>query len=108
MLHEDLRDLLEERDARETALREATLRAEEGAKEKAEFLATMSHEIRTPLNGVIGTVDLLSEHPLAPASRSLSRRRKTLPNICWVWLMTFWTTRKSTLENFSWTPGFSR
>jgi len=35
--------------------------AEDGARAKAEFLATMSHEIRTPMNGVIGMADLLVE-----------------------------------------------
>ncbi|MQQ08534.1 response regulator [Epibacterium sp. SM1979] len=45
----------------EKELEEARRAAEEGARTKAEFLATMSHEIRTPLNGVIGMTQLL-EH----------------------------------------------
>lgn len=42
----------------------AKIKAEQGAKAKAEFLATMSHEIRTPMNGVIGMTALLKRTPL--------------------------------------------
>ncbi|WP_165390156.1 PAS domain-containing hybrid sensor histidine kinase/response regulator [Thalassococcus sp. S3] len=45
-------------------LAEAKRAAEEGARVKAEFLATMSHEIRTPMNGIIGMADLLAETPM--------------------------------------------
>ena len=45
-------------------LEQARISAEEGARAKAEFLATMSHEIRTPMNGVIGMAQLLRDSGL--------------------------------------------
>lgn len=38
---------------------QASLKAEEAAKSKQQFMSTMSHEIRTPLNEVIGISNLL-------------------------------------------------
>ncbi|MEH6834224.1 MULTISPECIES: PAS domain-containing hybrid sensor histidine kinase/response regulator [Falsihalocynthiibacter] len=49
---------------REKELALAKVAAEEGARTKANFLATMSHEIRTPLNGIIGMADLLKQTKL--------------------------------------------
>ena len=42
-------------------LNEAKIKAEEGSKAKANFLASMSHELRTPINGILGSVELLQD-----------------------------------------------
>lgn len=40
---------------------QASLKAEEAARSKQQFMSTMSHEIRTPLNEVIGITNLLMQ-----------------------------------------------
>ncbi len=49
----------------ETARREAEV--------KSQFLANMSHDIRTPLNGILGILDMASQHPEDAALQERSR-----------------------------------
>ena len=50
-------------------LNQAKLKAEESDRTKALFLANMSHELRTPLSGIIGTLEILSNHDISQDER---------------------------------------
>jgi signal transduction histidine kinase/DNA-binding NarL/FixJ family response regulator len=52
-------------------LRRERERAEAANRAKSRFLANMSHEIRTPMNGVLGTAELLLDHPLEGEQRRM-------------------------------------
>ncbi len=50
--------------AKNQALSEAVIRAEQATRAKSDFLANMSHEIRTPMNAIIGLAYLTQETSL--------------------------------------------
>ncbi|MBZ5611598.1 MAG: response regulator [Acidobacteriia bacterium] len=60
-------ELLEKRIQERTAELEKVMRAAQEANQaKSDFLANISHELRTPMNGVIGMLDIVLGHKLAP------------------------------------------
>ncbi|MCL4759153.1 MAG: EAL domain-containing protein [Rhodocyclaceae bacterium] len=63
--------MMEALEQRERELREARDSALRFARLKADFAATVSHEVRTPLNGVIGTLDMLKAGRLGAEQREL-------------------------------------
>ena len=66
--------LMESLRARNAELAEATERANEAARVKADFLANMSHEIRTPMNAILGLAHLTLKTDLAPRQRDYLRK----------------------------------
>lgn len=53
-----------ERHAMSEALAAAKEKAEIASKAKSDFLAVMSHEFRTPMNGLLGCLNLISDHEI--------------------------------------------
>ena len=57
---------------------QASLRAEEAATAKGDFLAKMSHEIRTPMNGMVGMIEVMETlRPTQEQQRVLGIIRNT-------------------------------
>ncbi len=65
---------IHEREDIESALKEASTRAELATQAKSMFLANMSHEIRTPLNAVIGMAEVILHSPLLPRQRDYAEK----------------------------------
>jgi signal transduction histidine kinase len=65
---------IHEREDIESALKEASARAEQATQAKSMFLANMSHEIRTPLNAVIGMAEVILHSPLLPRQRDYAEK----------------------------------
>jgi len=64
-LNHNLTTEIYRRTVMEQELQEAKEAAEAASTAKSQFLANMSHEIRTPMHGVLGTLQLLRDPPLA-------------------------------------------
>ena len=62
-------ELLEELQANNAALTEATRQATEATRSKSEFMANISHEIRTPMNAIIGLSHLAMRGEMSPRHR---------------------------------------
>ena len=65
---------IQEREGIESALKEASAKAEQATQAKSMFLANMSHEIRTPLNAVIGMAEVILHSPLLPRQRDYAEK----------------------------------
>ncbi|MCR5090679.1 MAG: response regulator [Oscillospiraceae bacterium] len=66
----DIDEEMRETMARNEALAEALVLAEEASKAKTSFLSSMSHEIRTPMNAIIGLDTLaLRDSSISPQTR---------------------------------------
>jgi len=66
---DEIERLVADRQATETALRQAKDAADAANRSKSEFVANMSHEIRTPLNAIVGMTSILLDVPLVPIHR---------------------------------------
>lgn len=64
LIGQTLDQLAQTLNAREHALNQALIEAQDANLAKSQFLASMSHEIRTPMNGVTGMLHLLSQESL--------------------------------------------
>ncbi|MGG5812009.1 ATP-binding protein [Falsiroseomonas sp. CW058] len=68
----------------EERARKARRAAERASAEKSDFLAFVSHEVRTPLNGVLGTLSLLLDTPLAAEQRAYAETaRRSGETLLW-------------------------
>jgi len=64
--------------AHETAEhRQARIQAEQANRAKTAFLGTISHELRTPMSGILGTLELLQDTPLATTQAQYAGQIRT-------------------------------
>jgi signal transduction histidine kinase/CheY-like chemotaxis protein len=62
-------------------LKDARLKAESTARQRAQFFAQMNHEIRTPLNGILGVTELLKPHVNKPEAVALLNELQNSGNL---------------------------
>ncbi|MCG6872887.1 MAG: hypothetical protein LJE84_11400 [Gammaproteobacteria bacterium] len=79
----DMQAYLVERKQTEERLIEATQRAEEANKVKAQFLEKMSHELRTPLNSILGFTQILEADRKNPLRESHREGIKQIQEAGW-------------------------